>query len=131
MTMDDYLATPMISDPFRLFDCSLEADGACAFVVTTAERARDLKQKPIYLMGYGQGQPYPPDDIVRRDDPFNLGLTAAAPRAFAMAGIKPKDVDFVEIYDPFTLQVIQQLEEAGFCKRGEGGPFVEEGDASR
>lgn len=127
ITMEDYLASPMISDPFRLFDCSLEADGACAFVVTSAERARDLKQKPVYLMGFGQGQPYPADDIVTRDDPFNLGLTAAAPRAFAMAGITAKDVDFAEVYDPFTFQVIQQLEEAGFCKRGEGGPFVEGG----
>ncbi len=127
MTMDDYLASPMISDPFRLFDCSLEADGAAAFVVTSAERARDLKQKPVYLMGFGQGQPYPPDDIVTREDPFALGLTAAAPRAFAMAGITPADVDFAEIYDPFTFQVIQQLEEAGFCKRGEGGAFVEGG----
>lgn len=127
MTMEDYLASPMISDPYRLLDCSLEADGACAFVVTTTERARDLKQKPVYLMGYGQGQPCPADDIVTRDEPLDLGLTAAAPRAFAMAGITPKDVDFIEVYDPFTFQVIQQLEEAGFCKRGEGGPFVEGG----
>ncbi len=127
MTMDDYLASPMISDPYRLFDCSLEADGAAAFIVTTAERARDLRQRPVYLMGYGQGQPYPADDIVTRDDPFRLGLTAAAPRAFEMAGVGPKDVDFAEIYDPFTFQVIQQLEEAGFCKRGEGGAFVEDG----
>ncbi len=125
--MDDYLASPMISDPYRLLDCSLEADGACAFVVTSAERARDLKQRPVYLTGFGQGQPFPADDIVTRDDPFNLGLTAAAPRAFAMAGITASDVDFAEVYDPFTFQVIQQLEEAGFCKRGEGGPFVEGG----
>ncbi len=127
MTMADYLASPMISDPFRLLDCSLEADGACAFVVTTAERARDLKQRPVYIMGFGQGQPFPADDIVTREDMFNLGITAAAPRAFRMAGIAPQDVDFAEIYDPFTFQVIQQIEEMGFCRRGEGGPFVEGG----
>lgn len=127
MTMADYLASPMISDPFRLLDCSLEADGACALVVTTAERARDLKQRPVFIVGFGQGQPFPADDIVTREQPFNLGMTAAAPRAFRMAGIAPQDVDFAEIYDPFTFQVIQQIEEMGFCRRGEGGPFVEGG----
>jgi acetyl-CoA acetyltransferase len=127
MTMQDYLASPMISDPFRLLDCSLEADGACAFVVTSVERARDLRQKPVSIMGFGQGQPFPADDIVTREHIFNLGMTAAAPRAFGMAGIAPQDVDFAEVYDPFTFQVIQQIEEMGFCRRGEGGPFVEGG----
>ncbi|MAG34103.1 MAG: transporter [Deltaproteobacteria bacterium] len=127
LTMDDYLDSAMIADPYRLFDCSLEADGAAAFVVTTLERARDLKQKPVKLLGVAQGQPYPADDIVTREDVFQLGQTSAAPRAFEMAGIRPQDVDFAEIYDPFTFQVIQQLEEMGFCERGEGGPFVEGG----
>lgn len=127
MTMADYLASPMISDPYRLLDCSLEADGAAAFVVTTVERARDLAHQPVYIMGVGQGQPYPADDLVTRDDMFRLGITAATPRAFAMAGVTPADVDFAEIYDPFTFQVIQQVEEMGFCKRGEGGPWVEGG----
>ncbi len=127
LSMDDYLASPMISDPYRLFDCSLEADGGAAFVVTSLERARDLKQKPVKLLGVAQGQPYPADDLVTRDDVFQLGQTSAAPRAFEMAGITPQDVDFAEIYDPFTFQVIQQLEEMGFCERGEGGPFVEGG----
>jgi acetyl-CoA acetyltransferase len=127
MTMEDYLASPMIADPYRLFDCSLEADGAAAFVVTTAERARDLRSKPVYVMGIAQGQPFPADDIATREDVFHLGLTSAAPRAYAMAGIGHEDVDFAQIYDPFTFQVIQQIEEMGFCKRGEGGPFVEGG----
>lgn len=127
MTMADYLASPMISDPYRLFDCSLESDGAAAFIVTTAERARDLQPTPVYLMGFGQGQPYPADDIVTRDDMFELGLTAAAPRAFAMAGVTHQDIDFAQIYDCFTFQVINELEELGFCQRGEGGAFVEGG----
>lgn len=127
MSMDDYLDSPMIADPYRLFDCSLEADGAVAFVVTTAERARDLKSKPVHVMGIAQGQPFPADDIATRDDVFELGLTSAAPRAFARAGIGHRDVDFAQIYDPFTFQVIQQIEELGFCKRGEGGAFVEGG----
>ena len=127
MTLEDYLASPMIADPFRLFDCSLEADGAVAMIVTSAERARDLKAKPIYVSGIAQGQPFPADDIATREDVFELGLTSATPRAFAMAGIGHADVDFAEIYDPFTFQVIQQIEEMGFCKRGEGGAFVEGG----
>jgi acetyl-CoA acetyltransferase len=127
MTMEDYLKSPLIADPFRLFDCSLEADGAAAFVVTTAERARDLKSKPVYLMGIAQGQPFPADDIATREDVFHLGITDAAPKAYAAAGITPSDVDFAQIYDPFSFQVIQQIEEMGFCKRGEGGAFVEGG----
>lgn len=127
MTLQDYLTSPMIADPFRLFDCSLEADGAVALIVTSAERARDLKAKPVYLIGIAQGQPFPADDIATREDVFELGLTSAAPRALAMAGIGHQDVDFAEIYDPFTFQVIQQIEEMGFCKRGEGGAFVEGG----
>ncbi len=127
MTMEDYLNSPMIADPFRLFDCSLESDGAAAFVITTAERARDLKSKPVHLMGIAQGQPFPADDIATRDDVFHLGISDASPKAYAMAGITPNDVDFAQIYDPFSFQVIQQIEEMGFCKRGEGGAFVEGG----
>ena len=127
LDMDGYLSAPVISDPYRLYDCSLEADGACAFVVTSRERARDLAGKPVNLLGIAQGQPFPADDIVTRDDVFHLGVTDAAPRAFAMAGIGPGDVDFAQIYDPFSFQVIQQLEEMGFCKRGEGGDFVSGG----
>lgn len=124
LDLQTYLDAPIIADPYRLYDCSLEADGGCAFVVTTRERARDLPGKPVTLLGIAQGQPFPADDIVTRRDVFHLGVTDAAPRAFGMAGIRPADVDFAEIYDPFTFQVIQQLEEMGFCRRGEGGDFV-------
>jgi acetyl-CoA acetyltransferase len=78
-------------------------------------------------MGTAEGRPHPADEITSRKDVFHTGLTDAAPRAFALAGVTPQDVDFVEIYDCFTFEVIQQLEEAGFCKRGEGGAFVEGG----
>jgi acetyl-CoA acetyltransferase len=127
MTLEDYMASPMLADPYRFFDCCLETDGAAAVVVTTPERARDLGKKPVTLMGAASGQPYPADEITNRKDIFKTGLTLAAPEAFGRAGISPRDVDFAQIYDCFTFEVLQQLEEAGFCKRGEGGAFVEGG----
>lgn len=127
LTMEDYLASQMIADPYRLFDCCVETDGAAAFIVTSVERALDMKQKPIYIMGAAAGQPYPADEITNRPEFHRTGLTNAAPEAFRMAGITPADADFAEIYDCFTFEVIQQLEEAGFCQRGEGGAFVENG----
>jgi acetyl-CoA acetyltransferase len=127
MTMDDYLASPMLCDPYRIFDCCLETDGAAAVVVASAERARDLRHRPVFIVSVASGQPYPADEITNRRDFFKTGLSIAAPEAFAIAGISPKDVEFAEIYDCFTFEVIQQIEELGFCKRGEGGPFVEGG----
>ncbi len=127
LTIADYLQSPVIADPYRLFDCCLETDGAAAVVVTSAERARTLRPSPVYIMGAAAAQPYPADEITNRTDIFTTGLTVAAPRAFAMADIQPRDVDFAEIYDCFTFEVLQQIEEAGFCDRGEGGAFVEGG----
>jgi len=127
LTMADYLASPMIAAPYRLLDCCLETDGAAAFIVASAERARDLAQRPVYLLGAAAGQPYPADEITNRREFHRIGLTSAAPEAFRQAGVKPADVDFAEIYDCFTFEVIQQIEEAGFCARGEGGAFVENG----
>lgn len=127
LSMEDYLASPMIANPYRLFDCCVETDGASAYIVTSVERARDLGKKPVYIMSAAAGQPYPADEIVNRKDFHKIGLSIAAPEAFAMAGISPAEVDFANIYDCFTFEVIQQLEEIGFCKRGEGGAFVENG----
>ena len=127
LSLEQYMASPMIADPYRLNDCCLETDGAAAFIVTTAKRARDLKSKPVYIMGAAAGQPYPADEITGRKDFHQTGLSIAAPEAFRIAGVTPDDMDFAQIYDCFTFEVIQQLEESGFCKRGEGGPFVEDG----
>ncbi len=128
LTMEQYMASPMLADPYRINDCCLETDGAAAFIVTSVERARDLGKTPIYIMGAAAGQPYPADEITNRADFHQTGLTIAAPEAFRMAGIEPADADFAQIYDCFTFEVIQQIEEAGFCARGEGGPFVENGN---
>lgn len=125
MTLDDYFNSPWIAKPYRLFDCCLETDGAAAVIITSADRAeRAERHVPVYLSAVAEGHPYPADDIVNRPDFFAVGLTHAAPKAFEMAGLGPADVDFAQIYDCFTFEVLQQLEEAGFCPRGEGGTFV-------
>jgi len=127
LTLEQYMESPMLADPYRMNDCCLETDGGAAFIVTSVERARDLGKTPIYIMGAASGQPYPADEFTTRKDFHQTGLTIAAPEAFQMAGVSPDDMDFAQIYDCFTFEVIQQLEEAGFCKRGEGGQFVENG----
>ena len=117
----------MISDPLRLLDCSLESDGGAAVVISAPDVARDLAKRPIMVMGVAEGHPDSPSAITQRPDLTTLGLAKAAPKAFAMAGITPGDIDVAEVYDCFTYIVMCQLEDLGFCKKGEGGGFVENG----
>jgi acetyl-CoA acetyltransferase len=127
MTIEDHQNSRMISDPLHLFDCSLESDGGAAVVVSSAERAKDMRADPVYLMGVAEGHPDSPSVITQRPDMTRLGIAKAAPKAFEMAGVKPEDINVAEIYDCFTYIVLCQLEDIGFCNKGEGGEFVESG----
>jgi acetyl-CoA acetyltransferase len=127
ITIEDHQNSRMISDPLRLLDCSLESDGGAAVIVSAAERAKDLRKPPVMLMGIAEGHPDSPSVITQRGELTVLGTAKAAPKAFGMAGVTPGDIDVAEIYDCFTYIVLCQLEDLGFCKKGEGGAFVENG----
>ena len=133
MTVEDHQNSAMISDPFHLFDCCLETDGACAVIVTTEERAQDMKRKPVAITGSVQGAPkgYSFGTFTNAsvsDKEFATGgTTMMANRLWEKTGLKPEDVDVAQIYDHFTGGVLMQLEDYGFCKRGEGGDFVDSG----
>jgi acetyl-CoA acetyltransferase len=125
LTREEYHQARMIVAPFGLFDCSLRSDGAGAVIVTSAERARDLKQHPVLIKGFGS---FNNTRGWFEDD--NMIHTAAGPSgadAYKMAGLGPKDVDVAQIYDCFTYMVLTELEDYGFCKKGEGGDFVKSG----
>jgi acetyl-CoA acetyltransferase len=121
LTMAEYHASKWIVEPFHLFDCCLVSNGGLAVIVTSAERARDLARPPVYLLGMGQGHP--------GGDPaetLTSGAIMAGPTAFGMAELGLGDVDVLSLYDCYTFTVLVTLEDYGFCKKGEGGPFVAE-----
>ena len=125
LTLDDYRAGRMIVAPFGLFDCSLQTDAAGAVVVTSAERARDLRQRPVLIKGFGTHNNI--SGWFNNDNLTHTGAIEAGKTAYAMAGLGAKDIDFAQIYDCFTYMVLVQLEDYGFCKKGEGGEFVASG----
>lgn len=131
----DILESRMIADPFHLLDCAMTSEGGCGVVLVNAERAAEC-EKPLWILGgasdsFGPAYTVAPvwDFQPRRDaDPAGMVGAHAAKSAFAMAGLTPVDVDVAELYDPFSFEVIRQLEAFGFCSPGEGGPFVADGN---
>lgn len=124
ITIEDVLASRVVSSPLHLLDCCMISDGGGAIVVTSAERARDLKKKPVYLWGAAEAC-YHTSAGVR--DLTNAAAQQSGPKALARAGVAHRDIDMAMIYDSFTITVLVTLESLGFCKKGEGGAFVQNG----
>lgn len=125
LTMEDYLGARLINDPFGRYDCCLVTDGGAAIVMTRADRARDLKSNPIYVLGAASATSH--REVMCMPD---LTVTAAVDsggRAYKDAGVSPPDIDLVMVYDAFTINTILFLEDLGFCPKGEGARFVEGG----
>lgn len=127
LSLDDYLAKPMLVDPLRVEDCCLISDGGAAYVMTSPERARDLKAKPCQVLGIGEGHSGAGPYWSQQGDFTATPQVFSAPRAFEMAGITPADVDVLTLYDPFTIVALMQIEDMGFCAKGEGGAFAASG----
>ena len=125
ITIEDVLSSPLIASPLHLLDCCLVTDGGGAVVVTSADRAKDTKKKPIYVLGWGEAHDHAM--ISQMPDITVTVGTITGKQAFEMAGLRPADIDVLQIYDSFTITVLLALEDLGFCAKGEGGPFVEDG----
>jgi acetyl-CoA acetyltransferase len=125
MDMDDYLGSAVLADPLHLFDSCLISDGGAAYVTTSIERARDLAQPAAVVRGVGEGISGTGGHWSQQRAFTSTPQVFSAPRAFAMAGVTPTDVDVLTLYDPFTVVALMQIEDMGFCPKGEGGAFVE------
>jgi acetyl-CoA acetyltransferase len=128
MTIDDYLESPYLADPLRLFDSCLISDGGGAYVTTSVERAKDLARPPVIVRGVAEGLSASGQHWSQQREFTSTPQVFSAPRAFAMAGLAASDVDVLTVYDPFTVVSLMQIEDMGFCPKGEAGCFVE-GDA--
>ena len=123
-TLEEYLASRWVAEPFRLLDCCPVSDGGAAYIITTEKNAKELNKDPIYIEGIGQG--HPSWDFFRRPELATSGAAVAGKMAFDSAQMTTDDVDFCEIYDCFTIVPLISLEEYGFVEKGEGGSFYEE-----
>jgi len=125
LTIEDVLASRMVSDPLTVADCCLVTDGGGAIIVTTTERARGLRQPPVPVLGVGEAHWH--RSISQMPSLTRTAAVDSGARAFTMAGLRPAEVDVLELYDAFTINVPLFLEDLGFCAKGEGGPFVADG----
>jgi acetyl-CoA acetyltransferase len=125
ITVADHQASRRIVDPLRLLDCSLESDGGGAVLVTSAERARDFPKPPVLILGMGQHHPH--FSLMDAPSLTTLGGKKSSATAYRMSGLSPKEMDFAQIYDCFTITTLITLEDYGFCAKGEGKDFVKGG----
>jgi len=127
LTLDDHFAQPIVADPLRRTDCCLIFDGGAAYVTTSVERAVDLPHPPAVVTGVGYGESGAGTHWSQQRDFTSTPQVFSAPPAFAMAGITPDDVDVLTLYDPATIVSLMQVEDMGFCAKGEAGPLAESG----
>lgn len=127
ITVEDVMTSRMISDPLRLLNCCLISDAGGAMIVTSADRARDLRKTPIYVRGIGEMHTH--EHVSMAKDLTRTGAAQSSQIAYAMAGVGPSDIDYASLYDCFSIVPIIELEELGFVDRGEGGSFFEDGHA--
>jgi acetyl-CoA C-acetyltransferase len=125
VTVEDVVNSPMVTDPLHRLDCCVVSDGGGALIVVSPEIARSLKRPLVAVRGAGE--------TVKHGMAGNIDLTysggrVSGPIAFAEAGITPKDIKYASIYDSFTITVVMQLEDIGFCEKGQGGKFVSDGN---
>src|SRR6201996_6160351 len=125
VTVEDVLNSPMISDPLHRMDCCVVTDGGGALIVTSPEVAKRLNRPKVKVIGAGEA---PKGTYGGKVDLTFSGAAWSGPKAFAEAGVKPSDIKYASIYDSFTITVLMQLEDLGFCKKGEGGKFVADGN---
>lgn len=125
ITVTDVLQSPLIASPFHKLDCCLMTDGGGAIVMVSAERAKDLRKPPIYILGSGFNSTHL--TIPQMKDLTTSGAASSGRQAFETAGVDPADIDVAQIYDSFTFSVVLAVEDLGFCEKGEGGSFVENG----
>jgi acetyl-CoA acetyltransferase len=126
ITVDDVLESKLVADPLHKLDCCVISDGGCCIVLTTEERARDLPHRPVYVRGAAGGTTH--NSIQGMADMTVTAAAVSGPKAFAEAGVSPSDVDVFAMYDSFTYTVLVVLEDLGFAPKGEGGPFVADGN---
>jgi acetyl-CoA acetyltransferase len=124
ITREDVLESRVIADPLHLLDCCIISDGGGAVIVTSLERAKNLRQPPVVVLGTGEAVAH---REIGAPDLMTIAAKQSGEDAFSMAQLSPADIDFCTIYDSFTITVLATLENLGFCKPGEGGPFVENG----